>query len=153
MPDPNEIQRLLPRHHAILELALAGHKARDIAQAVDMTPEGVGLIMRAPLFQDALARRRKEQSIRVDEAKAEDSQRARGVLEQAAVAAAETQVALLQAEKEDVKLRASNSILDRIIGPASAQAKGPVVMINAETVQLLQLAIAESAKSAGSENA
>lgn len=143
MAEPYEIERLLPRHYKILELALAGNGPKEIAQAVEMNPVAVGLIMRAPIFQEALAKSRsKAENAQVEE-QAVDSQRARTVLENGSVRAAQVQVDLLESSKETVRLQAADSVLDRVLGKSAPQVQGSVV-INAETVQLLQLAISES---------
>ena len=143
MPLPFEIQRLLPRHHQMLQLALQGYGPTEVAQSLGMTKESVSIIMRSPLFQSALGRLRREQETALVENEAETTQRARTTLENASVRAAERQVALLEAESEKVQLAAADSILDRVLGKTSPEATGSIV-INAQTVQLLQHAIAES---------
>ncbi len=51
----HELQRLLPRHHAIINLALAGMSRKGIAEKISLTPEAVGIILRVPIVQDELA--------------------------------------------------------------------------------------------------
>ena len=143
MAEPHEIERLLPRHYKILELALAGNGPKEIAQALEMSREAIGLIMRAPIFQEAFAKSRSKVESAQVETQAVDAQRARTVLENASVRAAEVQASLLESKKETVQLAASEAVLDRVLGKSAPTVQGSLV-INTETVQLLQVAIAES---------
>ena len=142
----HEIQRLLPRHHRILELTLEGLDQVAIAQAIGMTREAIGLIQKSPMFQDTLARRRAEREQDIDETNTLDLSHAKGVIEKAAVDAAETQVSLLQSDDERVRLKSSENILDRVFGKAAGAqpSSGAGVTINAEGLKVLQIALVES---------
>jgi hypothetical protein len=128
-----------------MELAFAGNGPLEIAQVVGMTREAVGLIMRAPIFQHALSVMRQKSAGAMVEAEAIDTQRARTVLEQASVAAAETEVEIMSSPevKPSVRLQAAGDILDRVLGKSAPEAAIPTV-INAQTIQLLQIAVRES---------
>jgi hypothetical protein len=128
-----------------MRLAFEGNGPKEIAQAVGMTREAVGLIMRAPIFQHAIAQMRQRQDGAMVEQSVEDTQRARTVLEQASVQAAKTQVEIMASPevKPGIRLQAADSILDRVLGRSSPEAAVPMV-INTQMVQLLQLAVRES---------
>jgi hypothetical protein len=49
------IQRLLPRHNKIMDLYLAGHDTKVIAEAVGSTTASVSLCIKSPLFQHEAA--------------------------------------------------------------------------------------------------
>lgn len=142
---PYEISRLLPRHHQIMQLAFEGNGPKEISQAVGMSREAVGLIMRAPIFQQALGQMRQRGDNALVEHVAEDSQRARTVLEQASVQAAETQVEIMASPliKPAIRLQAADSILDRVLGKSSPESIAPTV-INQQTINLFALAVKES---------
>jgi len=141
---PHQLQKLIPRHFKILDLYLDGMPQVDIAKEVGMHQVNVGLVVRSPVFQNELAIRRSLRERDEKEFRQTGLVQAKGVLEGAAFHAAETQVGLLESKDERVKLASSNSILDRVFGDE----KGPVgVVINAETVQLLSLAVQESRSS------
>jgi hypothetical protein len=80
---------------AMINLALAGQGRKEIAQALDITPEGVGTIMRSPVFQDELARRREELNKEVNQRLATIPEQAKKELEDAALTAARTHIDLL----------------------------------------------------------
>jgi len=150
-----DIKRLKSNHKQILNLKVAGMRDKDIATALGMSPSGVGLVVRSPLFQEALARRQASVDERVDEAIVDEvvteRRKAMDILRENAASAAATQVKLLTEGSASVRLRASDSILDRVFGRAPQQGsegegKGQVV-INTECVQLLQLAMQESTES------
>ncbi len=141
------LQELKQRHYRIVELCLEGITRNDIAHTIGMTPEGVGLIISSPLFQDELARRREIRNKTMDDNHCGDTLRVKEILEENAEAAAQTQVDLLKSEDESIKLRASGSILDRVLGkPQSNDVSSGVVglTISADQVQILQIALSES---------
>jgi hypothetical protein len=130
---------------AMINLALAGQGRKEIAQALDITPEGVGTIMRSPVFQDELARRREELNKEVNQRLATIPEQAKKELEDAALTAARTHIDLLNPDTcPDPKVRqaSANAILDRVLEKNQAQA-GQVILLSAESVQLIQLALKE----------
>ena len=159
-PDPkfklNEIQRILPRHFKMMDLKLAGMSNAAIARTLGCTAENVYIVSRSPLFIGEFNRKMKEQnSTAVKDHVESFESNARRVLEDAGEQAAEKQVELLDSEDESLQLRASTSILDRVLGKSdiqSAQAANPTVVINAEHASLLILALKESNHGKGQES-
>lgn len=139
---PNELQRLLPRHYKIIELALEGWSTKDIAQEMDMTPQGIGLIISSPRFQDELSRRRENQEKTADDIHTHTIVQAKDHLEANALKAAETQVGLLSSNSDNIRLTSAQQILDRVLEKKESQK--PTVVINADTIQMLQQVLVES---------
>jgi hypothetical protein len=142
----HEIQRMLPRHYQILDLTLAGNGPKEIAQALGMTPQAISLITSAPLFQNEVARRRANIDRHTDEALSTVPQRAKQLMEDNALLAAQTHVDLLDpnfAPDPKVRQASANAILDRVFGDPSSK-QHQVVILEAGAIQLLQLALAES---------
>ena len=143
----NQVQRLLSRHMKILELSLAGHSEKEIAQVLEMHPRSIKFVTTSPLFQDQLARRRRE----VEQVDTEEIQtkimRAREKDASNAINAADVQGNLLDSQNEDIQYKTSKSILDRVFRdtsiPLSSRRDQPIT-INAESMQVLALAINES---------
>ncbi len=143
----HEIERLLPRHHAILELCLAGNGTREIAQAMDMSPQAISLITNAPIFQHELSKRREGRVKLADEAAALVPMRAKQALENASLDAANTQIELMQKTNPDNKLRAAmaTEILDRTLGSGKdANGNSPVIILNQGDILIMQQALNES---------
>jgi hypothetical protein len=139
---PHEIERLLPRHYKIIELASEGHSRKDIAQVLQMTPEAIGQILNSPLVQNQLAEiRAKREKIR-DENLARGVHKAQQILEDASAQAAQTHVELLGHEDARIRQVSANAILDRVLENKSNQ--NTVVVIEAEKLQVLQIALQES---------
>ena len=142
---PHELKHLLPRHYQILELCLQGFRSKDIAEAVGLTPQAISLITNSPMFQDALARRRADQQGNLDEETAQTEHEALDLLRKHSKDAAQVQVDLLEAPDGRLALASANSILDRVLGKAPAEAASAApVMVLAENIQILQIALKES---------
>lgn len=139
------IKRMLPRHFNVLQLILAGHSYVTVAKTLGLSEKAVSLIVQSPVFQGELSRARKEQTTTEKLGQDVDAHlgKARSVLEQAVTKAAETQVQLLSAMDPAIALRASEKILDRVLGETK---KGASVAVNitAENIALLNLALKES---------
>lgn len=141
------VQRLLQRHYKIIDLAAAGHDVKTIAETLGMKPHSVGLILKSPLVQHELAKVR--QRSKESEILGMDREALRGktlsILEQASVKAAEVVQELLDDVNPTVRLRASDSILDRIFGnQKDGHGASTVINITAENIQLLHQALKES---------
>jgi hypothetical protein len=135
-------QRLLPRHHKMIDLAVEGLGRKEIAEKVGATPESVGLVLKSPMAQDEMARRRERRQRKQDASSVDAMQRARETLEKGSLDAAKTLVGLLENRDAAIAQRSAVAILDRAFGKDDrGQAS---VVINADTVQLLQAAISES---------
>ncbi len=142
----NKINRLLPRHFKIRDLALQGLSRNEIALEMGMSPVGIGLIINSPKFQDELARRRDQIEKKSDEGLATSLSQAKNVLADAAEDAAQVHVDLLVSSDERVKQNSANQILDRVgIAKAERGGSGDInVQINAEQVNILEVALQES---------
>lgn len=148
------IERLLPRHHRIIELALTGMSYQDIAVALGISVSTVRNVMRSPLVQDELARKRvavndPEVARTVMDRDAAQSQ-ALTILGAAAAKAAEVQVSLLEDENPLIRLKASTTVLDRLFGGKDGRDKPTVINVSAEHINLLTVALKESRN--GSQN-
>lgn len=138
---PHQLRRMLPRHYRIIELCLAGFTRKQIAQAMQMSEAGIGLIINAPIFQDELARRREALEKSSTTALAYGPQRAKEILEDAAVEAASKHVELLDADDPAIQQRSAGYILDKIFREDMGERVGgaaQVTVITAERLQLIQ---------------
>jgi hypothetical protein len=140
-----ELQRLLPRHFAIVDLALAGHSVKDIAMAMDCTPQSVSIVMKSPNFQNELSRRRETKNKLIDSELASVPSRAKQKLDSLSLAAAENlEETLTSALDPKLRFQAAESILDRVLGGSKDQAQRPVVMLSQGDINLILLAAKES---------
>ena len=140
------IQRILPRHFKIIEMALAGHDVKPIADSLGMSPASVGLVLRSPIVQSEIARRRKastEVEIMGQDRSAAIG-KARSILDGAAESAAIATENLLLEEKPEIRLKAAKTILDFALASGKDERRGSVVNITAEQITLLNTAIKES---------
>jgi len=143
-----EIQRLLPRHFRMLDLKVAGYNNTQIAKLLDVSVVGVTTVCRSPLFTAELNRRMKDRN---ENAPAEERDaflgKARSILSENAPKAATVAVDLMDSDDDSVRLRASGSILDRVLGKpdtkTDVQSSAPTVVINSEVANLLVLALKE----------
>lgn len=142
---PAGIQRLLPRHFKIIDLAAAGHDAKAIATILNMHVTTVAQVLRSPLVQHELSRVRREsresETLGLDRSAAMG--KARSILEQASERAAKTCEELLNSDNDSVRLRAADKILDRVFG-SEDKSKPLAINITAEHVNLLVQALQES---------
>lgn len=144
---PPEIQRMLPRHFAILNLVLAGNGPKEIAQALGMTPQAISLIMNSPIFQHEVSRRRDGIDKVVDQELASAPIRAKQILEENAAAAAQVHIDIIENEVDPrVRQASANSILDRVFGDGKKMTQANVIVLEAGAILNLQAALAESAE-------
>ena len=146
---PHEIKRLLPRHFKMLELKLAGLGNKEIAEALGVTPQNVYAVSRSPIFNAEYQRQLEAQNTdSLRQVVTDTEEKVKQILLDNAESAATTQATLLDSPDESVRLRASNSILDRVIGKPQDKSGQPGmgVSINIETEQanLLVTALKES---------
>jgi len=125
---PHELQRLLPRHFFIIDLAIAGLGQKDIAEVAGMSQAGIGLILRSPLVQDELARRRAHKERALDQGLVSTISRAKEVLESHAVDAAQKHVDLIHSLDENVAQRSATDILNRVFKQEGHQVGMTLVM-------------------------
>lgn len=142
------IKSLRAKHFRIVELSLAGWKSTDIATETGLVPESVARILRSPVFQGELARRRKEQTIRVDSVEADLRSPAAQILAEASSVAAQTQVGLLESESEKIQQTAAMDILDRTgipkITKSQNQSISAQIILDNRGVEALSRATAEA---------
>lgn len=147
---PYEVQRLQVRHHEILRYKLAGYNNTEISEIVGCSRETVQAVVRSPLFVAELNRRMKEKNEEaLDDEKDAFESKARMILRSNAEKAATVQVDLLESEDDSVRLRSSNSILDRALGKVSENGSGAMpngvgVQISEKLASDLILALKES---------
>ena len=143
---PNELQRMMPRHFQIIDLCLTGYGPKEIAQALDMTPQAISLITKSAIFQSELARRRESIEKKTNDQLATGVGRAKQMLEQASEAAAQVHIDLLSPDNAvDPKVRqiSASKILDMVLGQDQKHST-QVVVLGAGAIQLLQIALHES---------
>lgn len=145
-----DIQRLLPRHYMMMDMLLAGHSQKATAEALGVTTQCVLTVSRSPIFQREFNARQSNIREESNELAVLDQEaklsKAKTILENAAEGAASTLAVLSTASLDDsVKLRASNSILDKLFGKSNSPS-GPQIQvtINTDEVKLLNLALMES---------
>ncbi len=148
---PNELQRLLPRHYKILALCIEGFTRKDIALALEMSPEGVGLIINSPLFQDELAKRRVSSISDARQLSVTKDLSALNIMQEAATSAAQKHVDLLSSENDRTAQMSANSILDRVLA-VDKQNVG-AMKLDQTIINLLQITINEIKASEVESNA
>jgi len=141
----HEIQRLQQQHLKIVDLALAGLTRSQIAGEMKRTPESVGMILKSPLVQNELSRRRALLEPKIDKDISNSVSRAKELIEETSESAAKEMKSLLREESPRIRYSAARDILDRAMGRAQDKnEKPPTLVIDAETINLLQIAGKES---------
>lgn len=135
-PQVHELQRMNPSHHRIVDLALEGLTRNEIALQMDRSPEGVGIILNSPLVQGELARRRGLQEGIQTKARVSHLTKAREILEEAAVPAAQTLVALLDCPDANTRRLSAKDIFSQVYGNEGVKAPS-ITTINVEQMNLL----------------
>lgn len=107
------VQRLLPRHHRIIDLHLQGLSAKDIAQETGLKKRQVLNIINSPVFQSQLSLRRSKIEDQVEETilKAQDD--VLETLKKNTLSAVNRLVEISGSDNEAVARQAANDILDR----------------------------------------
>ena len=139
------LKRLLSRHHRMIDLLLEGLSRKEIALRLGCTPQCVSIVANSPNVQEVLARRRDSIEKKTDNAIAVTVQEAQEVLERNSLEAARVHVDLLSSDDEAVRQRSANEILNRTGLSGKGQDEGgKTIMIEVDTVNLLQVALRES---------
>lgn len=139
------LKRLSLWHEKLIELCLDGKlNNTQMAQLLGKRRETVGLIIKTPIFQNELSRRRLEQQKKIDTRVSEEIGGALGVLNRNAENAANTIVSLLNDLDSRVQLTAAKEILDRSGIGVQREGQMPVIHINGDRVQVLLAALKES---------
>jgi len=139
---PSALQRLTDIHKRMIELRLDGLRATEIATTLGIRRETVGRVLKSPLFQDTLARRRAERSATVDTSHAVGVTQARDALNGAARAAVDKLVGLLDSESEHTALAAAKIVLDKTLSDSKDDT--PTVVFTQVNVNMLVDALRES---------
>lgn len=108
-----EIQKLKENHQRIIDMVLDGMGNKEIAEKLGMTPTGVGLIRRSPVFQGELERRSNSIQEKIEAEVVQTRVDAGTRITEAATRAAEVQIELLDSESEIVRQKSAMDILDR----------------------------------------
>ena len=146
-----ELQRLLAKHHAMLDLSLAGLSHKAIAEQLNITTQTVSNVTNSTLFQEAMARRRTSLDNRIDHQLSSTIEQARLALEAEAMNAAEVQIDLLISEDERVRQTAATSILDRVGIGKKDDGVASVVVLDVDLSQNLLIAMNETFGKRGEE--
>ena len=146
-PQPRKslIQQLNAAHLQIAEFYIQGWDYKRISDAMGYTPVSIAALVRQPLFQDHIARRRLEQNRQRDDDIGRASRSAQEVLVAAASSAAQVHVDLLQHHDPHVKARSATEILNRTFGKSSLidnEGSGNNVVIKIDSISLANLTLA-----------
>jgi hypothetical protein len=141
-PQP-ELQKLLLRHHQIIDLALQGLTQREISAAVGLHETAISRILNSPLVQGEIARRRVTHVELLDTESIKNSveSNALATLREAAPRAAQCQVDLMNSDDPRTALAASKEILNRALGSGN---ENVTVNITVEQMTVLEKALKES---------
>lgn len=138
-----ELSAIKARHKCIIDLHLAGLKNVDIAEQMDCTDVSVGMILRSPIVQAEIARRRTTVDRKVDDATANVIQRAKQIMENASTSAAQKLVEQIDHDDPRVAQAAAKSILEETFGSGVSKTPHSVIQINISQMAVLQQALRE----------
>jgi hypothetical protein len=148
------IRRLLPRHYEVMDLLLAGHEYKTISETLGIGVSTIKMLVRSPLFDTELDRRRREAKNEVigqlDRSAALG--KAESILQEGAAKAAATLEGILDSDDDGLRLRAASAILDRVFAKDSGGGTKVVVNVTADQINLLHLALQESKHAAYAAN-
>lgn len=138
-----ELSAIKARHKLMIDLHIAGLKNVDIAEEMDCTAESVGMILRSPIVQAEISRRRGMVDRKVDDATANVIQRAKQIMENASTSAANKLVEQIDHDDPRVAQAAAKSILEETFGSGASKSSHTVIQINVKQMAVLQQALAE----------
>ena len=114
MSDVTNVRKLTQRHFVILDYALAGMQAVDIAKKLEMSPAQINNILRSPSFQHQFAIRRSSREEQIDSDGILDlKDEVRSTLKANALAAAKKITTLMNCDDSKIALKSATEILDR----------------------------------------
>jgi hypothetical protein len=145
----HELKRLNQAHLAIIELCLVGYTRQQIAEATGRSPEGVGLIINSPLFQQEFSRRKQQQNRSNDQGTSAVVMQAKQVLEDNALAAAQKRVEIMNTSiDQGLQYRAAKDLLDDVIPKQrdGGSSNGNVILLNEEAIANLRQALVEDSR-------
>jgi len=138
----SDLQRLTDVHKRMVELRLDGMRGTEIATTLGIRRETVSRVLKSPLFQDTLARRRAEREAAVDTTHAAGVTAARDALNGAAKRAVDKLVGLLDSDSEHTTLAAAKLVLDKTLSDSKDDT--PAVVFTQVNVNMLVDALRES---------
>jgi len=112
------LQKLNPRHYKILDMAVSGMQAVDIAHSLKMSPTQVNNILRSPSFQHQFALRRKQHEYIQDTS---ESDSVKQLLKDNAEKAASKLIDCVNSDDERIAIKSASEILDRSGYPKEQQ--------------------------------
>lgn len=140
----HEIQRMQSRHHLMVDYHLTGMSNREIAEALEVTPENVGAVMNSPIVQGEIARRRNNQTQLQTQKQVNTVVRAREMVEENAARAVQKHIDLMDSAKaESLQLKAAENLLRFVYGEEKKGGPQTVVVIHANDVNFLKQVLAE----------
>jgi len=110
----NDLQRLLPRHFRMMELAMQGYSTKEIAQACDVHIATVSNVFNSPLFQEEVSKRRMDRKEKLEKEVERIEGDALEYLQKHAMTAARKTVELVGSDNERIALSSAKEILDRV---------------------------------------
>ena len=137
-----ELSVIKARHQCMIDIHLAGASNVKIAEEMDCTPESVGMVLRSPIVQEAIARRRGSITKHTDEAYAESLAKVREIMHKASPSAAQKLVDQIDHQDPRVAQAAAKSILEQTFVEQKSGNK-TVVQISVEQANILQQTLAE----------
>jgi thioester reductase-like protein len=141
-----EIERMLPRHYAIMEASLNGLSNVTIASHFDMSPTAIGQILLSPIVQSEMAKRRGQRVAQLDKAALDYVAQAKEEIEKSSLAAAKTLKVLMDSSDENIRLKSASKILDQVFATKDNKSSSGNLILNVDQLQLLQIALVESRK-------
>lgn len=141
------LQRLLPRHHKILDLHLEGLSYENIASRTNLKKRQVANIVNSPVFQQQLSLRRSTIEDTVEENIIKHEQSVSDLLKEKTIAAAQKLVDLMDSDNDSVARQSANDILDRGGCPKVSRQESDIIttlILDNEQAQLIALALKET---------
>lgn len=133
----HNLERLMPRHFAILDLVLLGKTNQEIAQIQGLTKNYVASIVNSPTFQHELALRKTQQTDSRIESKEKIDKSVSEFLQSRAMAAAKSLSSGLKDANPTIRLKSAIELLDRSGYPKQTivqQTNTNVVVMDKETL-------------------
>lgn len=143
-PLMRDLQRLQTRHLRLADLYLQGMTVAAIAREMEMHENSVSRIVASAVFQDFVARRRREKQELTDTSEAEDLAKARRGLASASVKAVDTLSTLMDNGPASVRLQSAMGVLEKAFKLGESKPSGVNTIVGQLNVQVLLSALKES---------
>lgn len=137
----------LRRHYEVIELWEGGMSQVDIAKVLGISQPSVSMIVKSPVFQDEMERRKIRKEEMTDEVAALALDEARIRLEKAGLSAVDKMTQLVESQDENMQFKASKDILDRVMGRSMetvGNVTNNVMVLEGEALKNLTSALKES---------